>query len=465
MGKKVLVLLTDGVGIRNFTQTEFPKEAENQGLEIIWWNTTALPIPNFSNFMELDVHNTAVHKLIPYHTRARKRLELNAWKNKFNDPVYLSYKFPFAYKGMKNFLGSLYTQYLILKYSGKQGILKVRKKIEELERDTEYYKSCLEQLKDQKPDVVYSTTQRATKAIAPLLAARELGITTVSFIYSWDNVPKAMLLTETDYYFVWSKLMKDQLLKYYDWINSDQVMITGTPQFEPHYKQNKILNRTDFFRKYNLDLEKKYICFSGDDITTSPLDHLYLKDLAIAVQKLNIEGFNLGIIFRKAPVDYSGRYKQVIKGFRDVITEIQPLWEVHGKIWSQHLPLKEDFYLLSNICEHSEMVVNICSSMVFDFAIHDKTCIYINYEQPELKKGTRDIGQNYKYVHFRSMPSENPVIWVESPNQFVGAIKSVFKNKFQTNKEVKKWFEIVAGENPGNSSKNISRSLKRLACI
>jgi hypothetical protein len=34
----------------------------------------------------------------------------------------------------------------------------------------------------------------------------------------------------------------------------------------------------------------------------------------------------------------------------------------------------------------------------FDFVLHDKPCIYYNYEQPQLK-GIRDIGQNYKYVH------------------------------------------------------------------
>jgi hypothetical protein len=36
-----------------------------------------------------------------------------------------------------------------------------------------------------------------------LLAAQQLGIPTATFIFSWDNLPKATMVVETDYY-VWS---------------------------------------------------------------------------------------------------------------------------------------------------------------------------------------------------------------------------------------------------------------------
>jgi hypothetical protein len=37
-------------------------------------------------------------------------------------------------------------------------------------------------------------------------AAQELGIPTATFIFSWDNLPKATLVLEPDYYFVWSDI-------------------------------------------------------------------------------------------------------------------------------------------------------------------------------------------------------------------------------------------------------------------
>ena len=72
-----------------------------------------------------------------------------------------------------------------------------------------------------------------------------------------------------------------------------------------------MLSRTAFFSKYDLDPVKKYICFTGDDITTSPDDPLYLEDAAQAILELNKGDFHLGLIFRRCPVDFSNRYDSV----------------------------------------------------------------------------------------------------------------------------------------------------------
>ena len=170
--------------------------------------------------------------------------------------------------------------------SSEKGIVRIRKRINSLERATEKYRYCKAQLQAHQPDLVFCTTQRATQSISALLAAQDLGIPTVSFVYSWDNVPKAMQVVETDYYFVWSELMKNEVLKYYPFINERQVIVTGTPQFEPHYDAELLQTKEEFFATYNLDLSKKYICYSGDDETTSPLDQYYLEDLAKCCSKL-----------------------------------------------------------------------------------------------------------------------------------------------------------------------------------
>ena len=73
----------------------------------------------------------------------------------------------------------------------------------------------LELYQKHKPDLVFCSNQRNTKNISSLLAAKDLGIKTMCFIQSWDNVPKAMQVVETDFYLVWSELMQKELLKYY----------------------------------------------------------------------------------------------------------------------------------------------------------------------------------------------------------------------------------------------------------
>ncbi len=455
MKKKVFVFFPDGVGLRNFAFTDFKAIGENMGFDITYWNNTVFSLQDNLGFKEVKIENHQIHPLTPIYSRARKRCELNVSRDKFNDDVYPTYKFPFNYNGIKNSIRSIYTKFLIGKYSSEKGVEYLRKKINALERKNPKYAYCRAQLETHKPDLIFCTTQRATQSISALLAAKDLGIPTVAFVYSWDNVPKAMQVVETDYYCVWSQHMKREVLQYYSFVKENQVFVTGTPQFEPHYDDSLKETRKTFFEQYNLDVKKKYICYSGDDETTSPLDQYYLEDLAIAVRSLNEKGYNLGIIYRKCPVDFTSRYDEVINTYNDIIEVLDPIWKQVGKQWNQVLPAKEDFKMLYNVCEHSEFVTNVCSSTVFDFVAHDKSCIYYNYEQPQLKKGIRDIGQNYKYVHFRSMPSENAAVFCRDKNNLEHLIKQILDGKLSNVGDGKKWFEIIVGKNPTRASETI----------
>jgi hypothetical protein len=455
MNKKILVFFPDGVGLRNFAFTKFKEIGEQKGNQIIYWNNTTFPLQVELGFDEVKIKNQKIHPLTPIYCRIRKHIELNVATKKFSDSVYQTYKFPFNYNGIKNTLMTFFIRLLIGLNSSEKGMLRIRKRINKLERSTEKYKYCKAQLQEIKPDLVFCTTQRATQSIGALLAAQDSGIPTVTFVYSWDNVPKAMQLVETDYYCVWSDLMKKEMLQYYPFVKENQLIVTGTPQFEPHYDVSLLQTREEFFVQYNLDTEKKYICFSGDDETTSPLDQYYLEDLANAVRSLNTKGYNLGIIYRKCPVDTTSRYDAVIEANIDIIAVIDPLWKAMGRQWNEVFPTKADLQLLHNVCAHSELVTNVCSSTVFDFVAHNKPCIYYNYEQPQLKKGIRDIGQNYKYVHFRSMPSPEAAIFCTDKKQLENQIEAVLKGNLSNVFEGGKWYTIVAGETPTQASEKI----------
>lgn len=459
--KKVFILFPDGGGLRNFAFSDFKNIGEGLNFDIIYWNNSKFPIKDTLGFNEIKIESYGIHPLTPLYSRARKHIELNISKKKFNDEVYETYKFPFNFKGLKNVLKSVFVLFLIRFYASEKGLKRLRGKIESFERKNPKYQICKSQLGIHKPAVVFCSNQRNTQAISTLLAARDLGIPTVCFVQSWDNVPKAMHVVETDYYLVWSDLMKEELLKYYPFIKAHQVFVTGTPQFEMHYKTALLESRDTFFKRYNLDVNKKYICFSGDDETTSPLDQFYLEDLANVVRSLNSKGWNLGIIYRKCPFDISDRYRQILESNKDVINELTPYWEqIDGR--GDMMPMPEDFGMLYNVCEHSEFVSNVCSSTVFDFVAHHKPCIYYNYEQPQLKKGIRDIGQNYNYVHFRSMPSKDAVIFCINKNELESIVVDVLQGKTSNVTEGLKWYHIVVGKTPSDSSSKIWDALDNI---
>ncbi len=461
MSKKIFIFLPDGVGLRNFAFTQFKEIGDRKGYEIVYWNNTPFSIKNEIGFDEVKIENQKIHPLTTIFTRARKRMELNLFDKKYNETVYNTYNFPQSYKGITNAFKSLAVDALVLFGSNETGVRFVRNQIKKLERKTPKYKYCKEQLLQHKPDYIFCTNQRPSQAIAPILAAQDLGIPTATFVFSWDNLPKATTLVETDYYFVWSEHMKKEVLMYCPYVKPENVFVTGTPQFESHFDASLLQSREEFFKSHNLDNSKKYICFSGDDIVTSPLDQYYLEDLALSVRELNAQGEQLGIIYRKCPVDFTDRYNAILEKYKDVIVSIDPLWRPVGTSWNEIMPTKEDFALQSNICEHTEFVGNIASSMVFDFVAHNKSCLFFDYEQPQLKKGIRDIGQNYHYIHFRSMPSKEAALFVHNKKDLTSIVKDILDGKKSNVIEGKKWFEIIVGPQPTKASMAIWENINK----
>lgn len=461
MSKKIFIFLPDGVGLRNFAFTQFKEIGDSKGYEIVYWNNTPFSIKNEIGFDEVKIENQKIHPLTTIFTRARKRMELNLFDKKYNETVYNTYNFPQSYKGITNAFKSLAVDALVLFGSNETGVRFVRNQIKKLERKTAKYKYCKEQLLLHKPDYIFCTNQRPSQAIAPILAAQDLGIPTATFVFSWDNLPKATTLVETDYYFVWSEHMKKEVLMYCPYVKPENIFVTGTPQFESHFDASLLQSREEFFKTHQLDLAKKYICFSGDDIVTSPLDQYYLEDLALSVRELNMQGEQLGIIYRKCPVDFTDRYDAILEKYKDVIVSIDPLWRPVGTSWNEIMPTKEDFALQSNICEHTEFVGNIASSMVFDFVAHNKSCLFFDYEQPQLKKGIRDIGQNYHYIHFRSMPSKEAALFVHNKKDLTSIVKDILDGKKSNVVEGKKWFEIIVGPEPTKASMAIWENINK----
>lgn len=460
--KKIFILLPDGVGLRNFAYTNFYNIGLEYDFEITYWNNTPFDLKNLG-FNEIRINNAKLNTLTDIYKSAKIHCELNSFTRRFNDQTYQSYKFPFSQKTLKNKVKTFLTQMIIKNYDRDEKLPKLRDKIRKLELSTNYFKECLKTLQKEQPDFVFCTNQRHLTAIAPIEAAKKIGIPTGTFIFSWDNLPKATIVIETDYYFVWSDYMKNELLKYYPHVKEEQVIVTGTPQFENHFNSDFKIEKKEFYNKYNLDLDKKYLCFSGDDITTSPNDPIYLKDTAEAIRRLNQKGHNLGVIFRACPTDFSSRYDAVLEQYSDIITPIKPLWKKISDGWHTILPTKEDLVLQTNIIAHTEFVVNVGSSMVFDYISYNKPCVYLNYEVDKPINPNWKSNILYKFIHFRSMPSTESVIWFNDINEIEIKIEAILKgNTIATLENAQKWFKIINQHPADKSSERIWLNLKKI---
>lgn len=458
---KIFILLPDGIGLRNFAFSNFHKIGLEKNFDIKYWNNTPFDLTTLG-FNEIKIIKAKANPLTDSYKNARKHIELNLSVKKESDSVYNTYRFPFSYKKWTPALKNLLSKCLITFYSSAKGLENIRRKIIKLESSTPYFNQCLETLQSEKPDFVFCTNQRPVLAIAPLLAAQKLGIPTATFIFSWDNLPKATMVVETDYYFVWSEHMKKELLYYYPYIKENQIFITGTPQFESHFDIGQRVSKEQFYKDHQLDLNKKYICYSGDDITTCPDDPHYLDDVAAAVRKLNKQGHSLGILLRRCPVDFSNRFDSVVDKYKDIITPISPLWKKIGEGWNTVLPTIEDMTLQTNTIQHTEMVINLGSSMVFDYVSYQKPCAFINYDVKDKMNKTWSVSKIYNYIHFRSMHSNKSVLWINSDQKITETIFLGLNQPLNTIENAQKWFQKINQDPPEFASDRIWKGIQQI---
>ena len=434
--KRILLFTPDGTGIKNYLYSRV-------------FSTTSAHITLFHNFDDdtLSQLDSTIkvddYLTIPKYKESVKekflrelihtaRLNYNA-KNEANPTI-------LAFRKRNHGTAKLKVFYALVTLAAKrfkkyESILKLERKYDRSLRQNPFFKEVQELLKQANPDVVFCTHQRALKAPTVFMAAKDLGLSTATVIYSWDNIPKARLALRADKYLVWSQYMKTELERMYPEITPEKVVVTGTPQFEFYNDPENIIERSKFYESYGLDPQKKLICFSGDDVKTSPYDPHYLNDLAESLSK---EEEQYQIIFRRCPVDLSGRYDWVVKKFPDLIIEIPPLWNFNSRVWTAVYPIYEDVRLLVSMAYYCDAVLNVGSTMAFDFGMFGKPCVYINYDHVPDKNWS--VNTIYRYQHFRSMPTEKAVYWLNSKEEIAQLMAEVIHNP---KTEIKDWFQVV----------------------
>ncbi|HYO82126.1 MAG TPA: hypothetical protein VES20_12045 [Bryobacteraceae bacterium] len=209
-----------------------------------------------------------------------------------------------------------------------------------------------------RPSVVLSTSQQAPRVLAPVLAARSLGMRTVTFVASWDNLTsKGRIAAPFDHYLVWSEHMKGELLRFYPHVAAERVHVTGTPQFDCYADEELRWTREEFCRRVGADPARPLICYSGGDEGTCPDDQHHVRILMSQVRSGAIKG-DPQVLLRPSPVDPCTRYQSVRQDYPELLVA-EPEWQKSTGLWSAFVPKPEDVQFLANLTRHSDVNENV----------------------------------------------------------------------------------------------------------
>jgi hypothetical protein len=255
--------------------------------------------------------------------------------------------------------------------------------------------------------------------------------------------------------------MKRELLSYYPEVSPDRVHVTGTPQFETYRDVSLVQPRGEFLRRLGLDPRRRVVCFSGDDVLTSPHDPLYLADLAEAMRAIDAAQ-RPQIVFRRSPVDQSGRYAAVLTRYPEIALS-DPCWTLRAAgDWSQVVPKWEDVALLVNIVHHSDVVVNVGSTMAMDFAAYDKPAVYIAYDPKGIDR-TWTIQDIYRKVHFKTVHALQPVYWARSSRELGNVVFHALEHPKEKSEARRTWLSLHVHQPMDGASERFASFLQTLS--
>ncbi|ESU25950.1 hypothetical protein FLJC2902T_29600 [Flavobacterium limnosediminis JC2902] len=455
------VVITDGVGYRNFILSDFITEAQKQFDNVIVFS--CLPKEVYANFnlkctiIELDVFQENFKTW--FFRKAKELGHLQLHKNgNFGIIDNLNTN------NSKTKTPRGYATRLLIKWSdwfhSEKWILRYNKWQQQTFKSHPITLCYKKLLREYDIDILFFTHQRPPY-IAPLIyAAEQLNVKTTAFIFSWDNLAsKGRMAGNFDYYLVWSDFMKQELLHFYQSVKQDKVDVVGTPQFEPYILDRYYLSKADFFQKFKLDLGKKTILFTCND-ASSENDPFYLELLASFVVNKKLSK-NVNIIVRTSPAEEPTRFQHIVSKYPFIIWNF-PDWKLsrsnHQESWSQRIPSMEDVVNLRAMLAYSDLCINVLSTITLDSFLFDVPVINPVFGNEE--NGMFDDQKFLKYAHLDYVVKSGAINLAKNELEYLSAIEYCLTNPDQKIAEQKELIKLQIGKPLLNTSKRIAMTLK-----
>jgi CDP-glycerol glycerophosphotransferase (TagB/SpsB family) len=462
--KKLGIVITDGVGFRNFIMSNFINEAIKEFDAITIYS--GLPISAYATISQSNINIRELDVFV----EGKATWFFRKWKEVAHLQKHQSFY------GIKDNLVVCYPKnnsarallvkfiYSVTHWIHSDASIMLAEKLQfgsfSKNKITQSY---LQLLQEDKPSHVFFTHQRPPFVAPFLYAAQYLKISVSTFIFSWDNLAsKGRMLGAFDYFLVWSHLMKAELLYFYPNVSAEKVKVVGTPQFEPYVMSKYQTRVEDFYSKFRLDANLKTICYSCADVSIGQNDPIVIKTIANAIRNNNIKN-KVQLIVRTSPAEDDARFKDVRDEFPEIVWNV-PKWiltrENHAESWSQRVPSEEDIKDLRSLLGNVDLNINMCSTMSLDFMLFDKPVINTVFGNPE--NGLYDDQRFLNYVHFKKVVDSNSVTIAKNETELINQINQTLDNPKERTTQRKAMIDLQISEPLEGTSKRIAITLKGL---
>jgi hypothetical protein len=197
------------------------------------------------------------------------------------------------------------------------------------------------------------------------------------------------------------------LLEIYGSIKPDQVIVTGTPQFDFHFKPDFYWTREEFCSRVGADPSRPIVLYSTGMANHMPGEPRVVEGVADILKQMP----ELGppqLLVRVYPKDRTGRFDDLKRRRADILFPETP-WEA-----SWLTPKIEDIYLLTNTLRHASAGINVASTVSLELCMFNRPVINVGYNPPGVDTGYIDYKRYYEFDHYRPLVESGAVALARS---------------------------------------------------
>jgi hypothetical protein len=340
--------------------------------------------------------------------------------------------------------------------SGLRTLSKMERASSKLLKTTDKYINLMKELN---PSIVFNGSHiHSRNAIQAVQAAQWLGIPTATFIFSWDNLTSQGRITlPYDYFLVWNESLKSQLLEMYEWIQPEQVFVTGTPQFDFHFQPKFYQSREEYCTQIGADPNRPIVLYSTGMPNHMPGEPEIVEEIADMLNEYGDEN-KPQLLVRVYPKDLSGRFDRLREKRPDILFPTIA-WE---KDWLT--PEYEDSYALVNTLRHVDLGINVASTISLELCMFDKPVINVGYNPKSVDPKELNYANYYQFDHYRPIVESGAVEVAYNSQEMREMIKkAIIDPNCQTAQRHKLINKMFGDKLDGRSAERTAKVLLKLA--
>lgn len=306
-------------------------------------------------------------------------------------------------------------------------------------------------LRDVKPVLCVATTAGLGKDGVFFAAANALNIPTLALIQSWDRTAsKGYPAHHPDYCIVWNEPMAKEADMFLE-IPRERVFVEGAPPWDEYLNEHGPLAAAEkeaFFRKWNLDLDKKLVFVALNGPATHGENARLIRDLC----KANLQ--NMQVMFRSHPAYLiePEKTQELVKVFAEFGVQNMHLMHpiVRDPSNKDYVVTEEDRKFMHDMFRACDVTVSIMSTWMIESSIFDKPNICIEYGRYITQLYDFDLSE-YKAEHITRIFDYEAVHRVRSPEEMIATLQNIFKNPRELRANRVRLADLETGPHKGHA--------------